>query len=110
VVTWPTIEMLGAGYNVHVVEDCCGATSRRRRKPPFAHGAGRRGADDDHCGRCPRNGSAIGKQRALQQPTGHPQGTGGAYGSGASNIAYTMVHKAPQSAQKPQILPKKAAH
>ena len=26
-VTWPTIEMLGAGYNVYVVEDCCGATS-----------------------------------------------------------------------------------
>jgi len=27
-VTWPTIEMLGAGYNVYVVEDCCGATSQ----------------------------------------------------------------------------------
>ena len=26
-ITWPTIEMLGAGYNVYVVEDCCGATS-----------------------------------------------------------------------------------
>src|SRR5204863_8082375 len=26
-VTWPTIEMLGAGYQVYVVEDCCGATS-----------------------------------------------------------------------------------
>jgi nicotinamidase-related amidase len=26
-VTWPTIEMLGAGYNVYVVDDCCGATS-----------------------------------------------------------------------------------
>jgi len=26
-VTWPTIEMLGAGYHVYVVEDCCGATS-----------------------------------------------------------------------------------
>ena len=26
-VTWPTIEMLGAGYNIFVVEDCCGATS-----------------------------------------------------------------------------------
>ena len=26
-VTWPTIEMLGAGYNIYVVEDCCGATS-----------------------------------------------------------------------------------
>jgi nicotinamidase-related amidase len=27
-VTWPTIEMLGAGYNVYVVDDCCGATSQ----------------------------------------------------------------------------------
>src|SRR6201993_5257050 len=26
-VTWPTIEMLAAGYNVYVVDDCCGATS-----------------------------------------------------------------------------------
>jgi len=26
-ITWPTIEMLGAGYNIYVVEDCCGATS-----------------------------------------------------------------------------------
>src|SRR2546427_12625439 len=26
-VTWPTIEMLDAGYNIYVVEDCCGATS-----------------------------------------------------------------------------------
>src|SRR6202453_5496691 len=26
-ITWPTIEMLGAGYNVYVVDDCCGATS-----------------------------------------------------------------------------------
>ena len=32
-VTWPTIEMLGVGYNVYVVEDCCGATS------PAAHEA-----------------------------------------------------------------------
>src|SRR4026209_726553 len=32
-VTWPTIEMLGAGYNIHVVEDCGGATS------PAAHEA-----------------------------------------------------------------------
>jgi hypothetical protein len=33
----------------------------------------------------------------------------GAYGVGVE-YAYTMVHKAPQSAKKPQIVPKKAAH
>ncbi|MCI0534220.1 MAG: hydrolase [Verrucomicrobiales bacterium] len=27
-VAWPTIEMIGAGYNIYVVEDCCGATSQ----------------------------------------------------------------------------------
>src|SRR5258706_8513329 len=26
-VTWPTLEMIAAGYNIYVVEDCCGATS-----------------------------------------------------------------------------------
>lgn len=33
----------------------------------------------------------------------------GAYGSGVE-CAYTMVHHAPQSAQKPQIVPKKRGH
>src|SRR5215813_1347570 len=31
-VTWPTLEMLGAGYNVYVVEDCCGATSAQAQE------------------------------------------------------------------------------
>src|SRR6201981_2980576 len=26
-VAWPTIEMVAAGYNIYVVEDCCGAMS-----------------------------------------------------------------------------------
>ena len=30
-VTWPTIEMLGAGFNIYVVEDCCGGCFIRRR-------------------------------------------------------------------------------
>jgi hypothetical protein len=34
---------------------------------------------------------------------------GGAYGVGVE-YAYTMVHHAPQSAQKPQIVPITAAH
>jgi nicotinamidase-related amidase len=48
-VTWPTLEMLGAGYNIYVVEDSCGATSQAgARRRALAHGPGRRGADDDH--------------------------------------------------------------
>ncbi len=31
-ITWPAIEMLGAGYNIYVVEDCCGATSHFAQK------------------------------------------------------------------------------
>ena len=34
---------------------------------------------------------------------------GGAYGAGVE-YAYTMVHKAPQSAQKPQVVAKKSKH
>jgi len=33
----------------------------------------------------------------------------GAYGMGV-DYAYTMVHKAPQSAKKPHVVSKKAAH
>lgn len=31
-ITWPAIEMLGTGYNIYVVEDCCGATSHVAQK------------------------------------------------------------------------------
>src|SRR5258705_13527966 len=37
------------------------------------------------------------------------KGQGGAYGVGVE-YAYTMVHHAPQSAAKPQVVPEKAAH
>src|SRR5258708_11114109 len=44
-VTWPTIEMLGAGYNIYVVEDCCGATSPTAQEAALSRmvqaGAGR---------------------------------------------------------------------
>src|SRR5687767_10622861 len=30
-VAWPAIQMAGEGYNVYVVEDCCGARSEERR-------------------------------------------------------------------------------
>ena len=85
-VTWPTIEMLGAGYNVYVVEDCCGATS------PAAQEAALSRKNKEHY-------DALMK---LLRPQA------GAYGVGVE-YAYTMVHHAPQSAQKPQIVPKKAA-
>ncbi|GEM_PF-42952 len=108
-ITWPTIEMLGAGYNVYVVEDCCGATSPAAQEAALSRmvQAGavrlttiaallewqRDWAKRDHY----NNLMGLLKQQA------------GAYGVGVE-YAYTMVHHAPQSAQKPQVVPKKAAH
>jgi nicotinamidase-related amidase len=105
-VTWPTIEMLGAGYNIYVVEDCCGATSVAAQEAALSRmvQAGavrlttiaallewqRDWANKEHY----NNLMSLLKQHA------------GAYGSGVE-YAYTMVHKAPQSALKPQIVPKK---
>ncbi|MDB6039409.1 MAG: putative isochorismatase [Verrucomicrobiales bacterium] len=108
-VTWPTIEMLGAGYNIYVVEDCCGATSLAAQEAALSRmvQAGavrvttiaallefqRDWKNKEHYSAL----MAILKQQA------------GAYGIGVE-YAYTMVHHAPQSAQKPQIVPKAAAH
>ncbi len=108
-VTWPTIEMLGAGYNVYVVEDCCGATSQA--------------AQDASLSRMVQAGAVrvttipalLEWQRDWAQREhynnlmGLIKGQGGAYGVGVE-YAYTMVHHAPQSAQKPQVVPAKAGH
>jgi nicotinamidase-related amidase len=104
-ITWPTIEMLGAGYNIYVVEDCCGATSSEAHEAALSRmvqaGAVRMTtiqallewqrdwAKKEHY----KNLMDLLKQQA------------GAYGIGVE-YAYTMVHHAPQSAQKPQIVPK----
>lgn len=103
-VTWPTIEMLGEGYNLYVVEDCCGATSQAAHDAALSRmvQAGavrlttiaallewqRDWAKRDHY----NNLMEILKKHA------------GAYGSGIE-YAYTMVHKAPQSASNKQIIP-----
>src|SRR3989475_9746071 len=106
-VTWPTIEMLAAGYNIYVVEDCCGATSNAAQEAALSRMV-QAGAI-----RLTTIGALLEWQRdwklkdhydalmgILKQPVG-------AYGSGVE-YAYTMVHHAPQSAQKPQVVPKKA--
>jgi nicotinamidase-related amidase len=108
-VTWPTIEMLGAGYQIYVVEDCCGATSSAAQEAALSRmvqaGAVRTTtiaallewqrdwARRDHYD----NLMTILKQHA------------GAYGIGVE-YAYTMVHHAPQSAKSPQVVAKAAAH
>jgi len=106
-VTWPTIEMLGAGYNVYVVEDCCGSTS------VAAHEAALSRMVQAGAIRLTTIPALLEWQRDWARKDhynnlmGLIKGQGSAYGVGVE-YAYTMVHHAPQSAQKPQIVPKKA--
>jgi nicotinamidase-related amidase len=108
-VTWPTIEMLGAGYNIYVVEDCCGATS------PAAHEAALSRMVQAGAIRLTTVGALLEWQRDWAKREHYNALMGilkqqaGAYGVGVE-YAYTMVHKAPQSAQKPHVVTKKAAH
>lgn len=106
-VTWPTIEMLGAGYNIYVVEDCCGATSSAAQEAALSRMV-QAGAV-----RLTTIGALLEWQRDWARKEHYNALMGllkqhaGAYGSGVE-YAYTMVHHAPQSAQKPQVVPKKA--
>jgi nicotinamidase-related amidase len=108
-VTWPTIEMLGAGYNIYVVEDCCGATS------PAAQEAALSRMVQAGAVRVTTIAALLEWQRDWKNKEhynplmGILKGQAGAYGVGVE-YAYTMVHHAPQSAQKPQVVPKSAAH
>ncbi len=106
-VAWPTISMLADGYNIYVVEDCCGATSL--------------GAQDAALSRMVQAGAVrlttiaalLEWQRDWANREHYDALMGllkqhaGAYGSGVE-YAYTMVHHAPQSAKKPQVVPKRA--
>ncbi|HEY5895171.1 MAG TPA: hydrolase [Chthoniobacterales bacterium] len=104
-VTWPTIEMLGAGYNIYVVEDCCGATSSA------AHEASLSRMVQAGAVRVTTIPALLEWQRDWAKKEhytnlmGLIKGQGGAYGVGVE-YAYTMVHHAPQSAVKPQVVPK----
>jgi len=106
-ITWPTIEMLGAGYNIYVVEDCCGATS------PAAQEAALSRMVQAGAIRLTAIAALLEWQRDWKNKEHYNalmeilKQQGGAYGVGVE-YAYTMVHHAPQSAQKPQLLPKNA--
>jgi nicotinamidase-related amidase len=108
-VTWPTIEMLGEGYNIYVVEDCCGATS------PAAHEAALSRMVQAGAVRVTTIPALLEWQRDWAKREHYTnlmnliKGQGGAYGVGVE-YAYTMVHKAPQSAIKPQVVPPGKGH
>src|SRR6266571_6788842 len=106
-ITWPTIEMLGEGYNIYVVEDCCRATS------PTAQEAALSRMVQAGAVRLTAIGALLEFQRDWKNKEHYDALMGllkqqaGAYGIGVE-YAYTMVHHAPQSARKPQIVPKSA--
>lgn len=102
-VTWPTIEMLGAGYNVYVVEDCCGATSSAAQEAALSRMV-QAGAV-----RVTTVAALLEFQRDWKNRQHYDALMGilkqhaGAYGAGVE-YANTMVHKAPQSAKQPQVV------
>jgi nicotinamidase-related amidase len=108
-VCWPTIEMLGAGYNIYVVEDCCGATS------PAAQDAALSRMVQAGAVRLTTIAALLEWQRDWKDHSHYDALMGilkqhaGAYGSGIE-YCYTMVHKAPQSAQKPHVVSKDKGH
>lgn len=104
-VAWPTIEMLGEGYNIYVVEDCCGATS------PTAQEAALSRMVQAGATRLATIGAVLEFQRDWKNREHYDalmdllKKQGGAYGVGVE-YAYTMVHKAPQAAKSPQVVKK----
>jgi nicotinamidase-related amidase len=106
-VAWPTIEMLGAGYQMYVVEDCCGATSVAAQEAALSRMV-QAGAT-----RLTAIGALLEFQRDWKNHEHYDalmnllREHAGAYGSGVE-YAYTMVHKAPQSAKTPQKVAPKA--
>jgi nicotinamidase-related amidase len=105
-ITWPAIEMLGEGYNIYVVEDCCGATSATAREAALSRmvqaGAVRL---TTICALLEWQRDWA-RQEHYNSLMGLMKQQGGVYGIGVE-YAYTMVHHAPQSAQKPQMVAKK---
>lgn len=102
-VTWPTIEMLGAGYNVYVVDDGCGATSQA------AHDAALSRMVQAGAVRLTTIAALLEWQRDWKNREHYNTLMGilkqhaGAYGSGIE-YAYTMVHKAAQSGKVPHTV------
>src|SRR6476660_1056738 len=98
--------MLGAGYNIYVVEDCCGATS------PAAQEAALSRMVQAGAVRLTTIAALLEWQRDWAKKEHYNALMGllkqqaEAYGIGVE-YAYTMVHHAAQSAKIPQVVPKK---
>jgi nicotinamidase-related amidase len=104
-VTWPVLNMLAEGYNMYVVEDACGATSR------LAHDAAIRRSVQAGAVPMTTIATVLEFQRDWARREHYDallnifREHGGAYGNGI-DYAYTMVHKAPQTAENPHVVNK----
>jgi nicotinamidase-related amidase len=93
-ITWPTLNMLAAGYNIYVVEDACAGTS------PAAHDAALSRMVQAGAVRTTTVATVLEFQRDWARRDHYDalmnifREHGGAYGVGIE-YAYTMVHKAP---------------
>lgn len=93
-ITWPTLNMLHAGYNIYVVEDACGATSQA------AHDAALSRMVQAGAVRMTTVATVLEFQRDWANREHYAdlmdlfREHGGAYGVGIE-YAYNMVHKAP---------------
>ncbi|WP_025322600.1 hydrolase [Deferrisoma camini] len=102
-VTWPTLNMLDAGYNVYIVEDACGATSSA------AHDAALRRSVQAGAVPMTTIATVLEFQRDWANRDHYDalmdllREHAGAYGSGIE-YAYSMVHKAPQAALHPHVV------
>ena len=75
-VTWPTIEMLGAGYNIYVVEDCCGATSPAAQEAALSRMVQAGAVRLTTIRAIARMAARLGQARALQQSHGAVEAAG----------------------------------
>jgi nicotinamidase-related amidase len=107
-VTWPALNMLDAGYTVYVVEDACGATSQAAQDAALSRMV-QAGAI-----RLTTIPALLEWQRDWADHTHYDalmnllRQQAGAYGVGVE-YAYTMVHKARQSAKVPHKVVKAEA-
>src|ERR1700677_697053 len=108
-VTWPTIEMLGAGYNIYVVEDCCGATSVSAQEAALSRMVQAGAVRLTTIAALLEWQRDWAKKEHYNALMGLLKQQAGAYGIGVE-YAYTMVHHAPQSAVKPQVVVTKTGH
>lgn len=104
-VAWPAISMIGAGYNVYILDDCCGGSS------VAAHEAGLSRMVQAGATRLTSLAALFEFQRDWARKEHYDalmeilrRNSGGGFGSGVEYV-YTMLYKAPQTAKIPQVVP-----